>query len=91
MSAHFRLSTIRMFPQHGGGKRSHCPYCATISCSTRGSARSCDPPECAYTVELEPIYEAGERSKSFCRRKVRLASAAASGSRPERARLHRAA
>jgi len=47
-----------VFIEMGENDEAHCPYCATLFVFDARLGRSCDPPACAYTAELQSIYEA---------------------------------
>jgi len=49
-----------VYLEMGENDEAHCPYCATLFVFDARLGRSCDPLACAYTAELESIYEAGE-------------------------------
>jgi uncharacterized Zn-finger protein len=49
-----------VYIEMGEADEAHCPYCATLFLFDARLGKSCDPPACAYTAELESIYESGE-------------------------------
>ena len=49
-----------VYIEMGENDEAHCPYCATLFVFDARLGRSCDPPACAYTAELESIYETEE-------------------------------
>ncbi|ARN81232.1 zinc-finger domain-containing protein [Methylocystis bryophila] len=49
-----------VFIDLGEADEARCPYCATLFLFDARLGKTCDPSACAYTPELEAIYEAAE-------------------------------
>ena len=71
-----------VYLEMGENNEAHCPYCATLFVFDARLGRSCDPPACAYTAELEFDLRGGRTAPRG------FAGATGRGSRVRRRPLH---